>query len=863
MPSNITREYLRGRLAIVLIGVTLAVMAGGGFILFKAQQEKTKVKFGTVIGHLAEVTNDLLSRAARLESAALSLSENRAIEGEISAYAHPDTLSAIEQRIALREVEIFHGKADLSQVLERLIHTYHGLEWSVDGDIQMNESQRITQEETSKQSQRHAQASYSAIPAIAGLRMPDAVQAVWNGQGEADALKNDLREVISQANRLEIFADYSNSAARRVFADLRNLAESKVRPGLERVLNRLHDDMIASYGGLQYIMVLASLSIVGVSLLVGSFVFRPMVQNITAAHGALKSANDHVEAARKRAEDADRAKSEFLANMSHEIRTPMNGVLGMAELLAKTSLDNRQQTFADVIVKSGNALLTIINDILDFSRIDAGQLALHPAPFKLAEAIEDVATLVSARAAEKDLELIVRVDPRLPQTVDGDVGRIRQIATNLVGNAVKFTERGHVLVDVSGQVTGETCHVKFTIEDTGIGIPPDRLGQVFEKFSQVDGSSTRRHEGTGLGLAIASRLIALMGGEIGVDSKLGKGSVFWFTLPLETSKSAVPQPPLPMDVTGARVLVIDDNNINRDILTEQLKSWKFDCAATENGPMGLAFLEKARELDAPVDCIIVDFQMPEMNGEEVIRVLRSTPAIASLPVVLLTSVDQSDSGRLFVELGINACLTKPVRSSRLLETLVEVLQKSRSASAGSVASMPQFAGPALSARILPESTEAASRILPMTADNDGERRFSGQVDSDRNALDVLVAEDNEVNQLVFSQILDGMGVSYHIVDNGKKAVEAWQSRKPNLILMDVSMPEMNGLEATRQIRQTEGLGDRGTPIIGVTAHALTGDRERCLEAGMNDYLSKPVSPDKLAEKMGKWLELSEASASVA
>lgn len=852
MPSNITREYLRGRLAIVLIGVTLAVMAGGGFILFKAQQEKTKVKFGTVIGHLAEVTNDLLTRAARLESAALNLGENRITESQISAYAHPEVLENIRQRIALREVEIYQGKNELNRVLGRLIKIYRALEWSVDGDIRMNESQRITLGESVALPDRGLQITEVTQP-IAGLPMPDAVQAVWNGQGEADALKNDLREVISQAERLDMYSEYSNAAARRIFADLRNLAESKVRPGLERALNRLHDDMIASYGGLQYIMVLASLSIVGVSLLVGSFVFRPMVQNITEAHNALKSANDHVEAARKRAEDADRAKSEFLANMSHEIRTPMNGVLGMAELLGKTSLDNRQQTFADVIVKSGNALLTIINDILDFSRIDAGQLALNPAPFRIAEAIEDVATLVSARAAEKDIELIVRVDPRLPQTVDGDVGRIRQIATNLVGNAVKFTERGHVLVDVSGQVIGETCHVKFTIEDTGIGIPPDRLGQVFEKFSQVDATSTRRHEGTGLGLAIASRLISLMGGEIGVDSKLGKGSVFWFTLPLKTSNSAVPTPPLPLDVSGARVLVIDDNSINREILTEQLHSWNFDCAATENGPMGLVFLEKAEELGAPVDCIIVDFQMPEMNGEEVVRALRSTPAIASVPVVLLTSVDQSDSGRLFVELGVNACLTKPARSSLLLETLVEVLQKSKSVTAGL----------AQSARALPARAEATSQVLPMAKENDAKRRFAGRADGDQETLDVLVAEDNEVNQLVFSQILDGMGVNYHIVDNGKKAVEAWQRRKPNVILMDVSMPEMNGLEATRQIRQAEGMGDGGTPIIGVTAHALTGDRERCLDAGMNDYLSKPVSPDKLSEKMGNWLEVSGADANVA
>ena len=277
--------------------------------------------------------------------------------------------------------------------------------------------------------------------------------------------------------------------------------------------------------------------------------------------------------------------------MSHEIRTPMNGVLGMAELLAKTDLTPRQKTFTDVIVKSGNALLTIINDILDFSKINAGQLTLDPAPFRLAEAVEDVATLVSARVAEKNLELIVRVDPRLPAFVVGDAGRFRQIVTNLLGNAVKFTEKGHVLIDVGGEVVDGLIQLKVRVEDTGIGIPAEKLQNVFEKFAQVDGSSTRRHEGTGLGLAIAARLVDLMGGKIGVESEIGRGSVFWFAVPLPTHRQDARDEIVPVDVTGARVLVIDDNPVNREILLEQLRSWSFDCAAAESGAVGLAFLD--------------------------------------------------------------------------------------------------------------------------------------------------------------------------------------------------------------------------------------------------------------------------------
>ncbi|TRL40033.1 response regulator [Rhizobium straminoryzae] len=532
-----------------------------------------------------------------------------------------------------------------------------------------------------------------------------------------------------------------------------------------------------------------------------------------------------------RAEAADRAKSEFLANMSHEIRTPMNGVLGMAELLAKSNLDTRQKTFTDIIVKSGNALLTIINDILDFSKIDAGQMTLRRAVFDPVEAVEDVATLLSSSASEKDIELLVR-GASTHHTVIGDPGRFRQIVTNLVGNAVKFTERGHVLIDVTSEPAGdEGVTLTIRIEDTGLGIPDDKLKTIFEKFSQVDTSSTRRYEGTGLGLAITAGLVDLFGGRIAVESRLGQGSVFTVTLPFAmASARAVREAPV-ANIRGARVVVIDDNSVNRRILTEQLAMWDFDCVAVESGEEGLRLLRAAAAMGVEVDALILDYQMPEMSGLEVAAAMRNDPALTQIAIIFLTSMDTASSEQAFEQLQIEAHLMKPARSNLLRSTIGDVIRASR---------QKRRRGERAPARMVEGPVARPPVDVPAVADLPS------------SPLDVLVAEDNEVNQIVFTQILQATGLRFHIVPNGEEAVAAWRNQRPSLILMDVSMPVMNGHQATRRIREIEAQEGRHVPIVGVTAHALDSDRDLCLAAGMDDYLSKPISPEILEAKIRQW-----------
>lgn len=550
----------------------------------------------------------------------------------------------------------------------------------------------------------------------------------------------------------------------------------------------------------------------------------------------LKAREDELRRLVVRAETADKAKSEFLANMSHEIRTPMNGVLGMAELLAKSDLDTRQKTFIDIMVKSGNALLTIINDILDFSKIDAGQMSLRKAPFNLVEAVEDVATLLSAKAAEKDLELVVRGAADIPAVVVGDAGRFRQIVTNLVGNAVKFTDFGHVRIDMSATGTEDgVVAVTLRVEDTGVGIPEDKLSSVFDKFSQVDSSSTRRHEGTGLGLAITEGLVTLFGGSLAVESVVGKGSVFTVTLPMEIEHADALNVVVPVNLRGARVIVVDRNEATRSVARELLTEWGFDATAVADAEEALPLLSAASAIDITVEAAIVDKNLRDARGRNLIEAIRQDFPSTALIALSALGAPPQDSG--FDSLESDAHLMKPIRAGLLRETVCEVIRSVRH----------RHQMPASAIRSSASDSSAASLMQTFPA-------------SDAEPIDVLVAEDNEVNQILFRQLLEASGVSYTLVADGEQAVECFRKLKPRMILMDVSMPIMNGHQAARAIRRIEaGTGER-VPIVAVTAHVLDGDREACLASGMDDYLAKPISTDRLEEMVQRWLNMGKPAA---
>ena len=698
------------------------------------------------------------------------------------------------QRIALLTYEMTRPNADNhQQILEQLMQAVNEMETM---HQRLISNSHLVDESEAKQ--KELQDIYFAPPV---------------------KLDEQMREYIRHAHNILLLTPEQVTLTQPDVAAVLSMSQGRLLPSLYMAVGHYERESKDDLDHLQFILLWLS----GASLLILAAVATLM----------MKPAVTYIAQAQQRLAELNRLKSDFLANMSHEIRTPMNGIFGMTELLLDSGLNSRQQHYARTLQNSADHLLGLINDILDFSKLEAGHMKLDPIHFNLLATIEDVLELLSSRAREKNLELLLHYAPGTPRFIVADPGRIRQVLFNLVGNAIKFTDKGYVIVHAEIRTdekksAHQKAWLKVTVEDTGIGIPEDKIKSLFEKFMQVESGTTRARQGTGLGLAISRNLIELMGGKIALESTPGVGTVFSWEIPLqEVGEPSAEMQPTPY-LHGTRALIVDDLAPNRLYFRELLQAAKIDCLVAENAKEAQSILAYEYDSGRTIDIVITDYMMPGIDGLELTTAIKRDKRFRDIPVMILTSITSQGVLKLFDSAGAAACLDKPVTRQQFMDTLSHVLDASSRGE--KVAIITAKSSTAMSAK----------RLLAH------DKSLSG--------VHIMLVEDNRVNLEITSEILIQFGCHVLTAENGKQAIALAMEQDFDLILMDCQMPEMDGFEAARRLVSMKAEGKiKPVPIVALTANALKGDRERCLESGMDDYLSKPVRRANLQAILLKWL----------
>ena len=824
MTEEISKATLRIRLVIATTLMAAIVIASAGISVANIRATQTFSNFAIAYGNLGKSLADLeINLAISNWAGSAATDEARSdFYRSLSYYLAIQSNDAVDvTQMEARGDEDLEAYAELRRIARdrHIDFTNIAAEWGIAGRkipdalSQYWESEDVSAEEGGRKA------------------VVDNIEAAPDAGMEKPAIESLTAHILLMIlpvvdNEL---GDEERARAIRSFADV---ARRELAPLIDAVAEEM--DAQIRYSQMRTIngvLVIAAAGLILVALIAFG-IFMPLERRVLKY---IIKERAELETARSKAVAADKAKSEFLANMSHEIRTPMNGVIGMAEVLLSTKLDVRQRELASIIVTSGANLITVINDILDFSKLEAGKLQLSASDFNLRRTINDVGELLNARAIAKDIEIVVQYAADLPEGVRGDEGRVRQILNNLVGNAVKFTDKGHVHISATGVRLEDKVRLRIEISDTGIGIAEDDLPRIFEKFHQVDGSKTRKHDGTGLGLAICKDLIELMGGSIGAKSEPGKGSTFWieWTAPVSENVEKIARSSVP-SFDGVRVLAVDDNPVNRSVLKELFEAWTIRAEIVSSAYEAMNALRESQEKCDRFHLILTDYHMPEVDGDEFVRRIQADPVFADIPVIMLSSVDLGFVKDKKVAGAYAAWMSKPIRASRLMDAMADALNR------GTATKLASIAAPIAAAEKTANSAPSADIEL--------------KIANDSRPL-ILVAEDNVVNQLVIKALIDEKKFRMIIVENGLRACEVFVSARPDIVLMDLSMPVMDGYEAVKTIRRIEReKGWEETPVIAATAHVLEHDRDQCRFAGMSDFIGKPIRKPELDRTIRKWVE---------